>query len=444
MRTRPTISWSDLAGSSVGLWGLGIEGGANLRRLRAAGIRPTLVDDDPAGADGGGLPVLATAQGGLEALARCEVVVKTPGISRYRSDAVALVAGGVAVVGGLGLWMQEVDRSRVVCITGTKGKSTTTAIVGHLLGALGHRCLVAGNIGRPPYDPEVGGDYDFWAVETSSFQATDLAASPPVVAVTSLHPDHLDWHGDVDTYYRDKLSACSQPGAALSVVNGDSDELRTRSALLGPAVHWVQAAAPGGGWADALGLVGEHNRRNALIARACLEALGIAEASDGAALEAAAKGFAPLDSRLRTIGELGGVAFVDDSLSTNALSVVAALDTFDGGPLALIVGGQDRGVDYAELGERVRDRSQPTLVITVPANGPRIGAAVLTADPGATVVDCEDLDAAVAAAYAWAAPRLATVLLSPGAPSFGQFANYQARAVAFAGAMRALEGSAVS
>ena len=444
MPTRPTISWSDLAGSAVGLWGLGVEGGANLRRLHAAGIVPTLVDDDPAGADTGGLPVIATGQGGLEALAHCEVVVKTPGISRYRPEVAQLEAAGVAVVGGLGLWMQEVDRSRVVCITGTKGKSTTTAIVGHLLEALGHRCLVAGNIGRPPYDPEIGSDYDFWAVETSSFQATDLAASPPVVAVTSLHPDHLDWHRDVDTYYRDKLSACSQPGAALSVVNGDSDELRARTALLGPAVRWVHAAAPAGGWTDALGLIGEHNRRNALIAQACLEALGIAEATDDSALEVAAAGFAPLDSRLHTIGVLDGGAFVDDSLSTNALSVIAALDAFGGVPVALIVGGQDRGVDYAEIGARIRDRSQPTLVVTLPANGSRIGAAVVTAEPGAAVVDCEDLDAAVAAAYAWAAPRLAAVLLSPGAPSFGQFANYQARAVAFAEAVHALASSALS
>jgi UDP-N-acetylmuramoyl-L-alanine---L-glutamate ligase len=441
MPTRPTISWSDLKGSAVGLWGLGVEGRANLRRLRADGVTPALVDDSPGDAAVDGLPVVATAAGGLEALARCDVVIKTPGISRYREDVAGLEAAGVAVVGGLGLWMQAVDRSRVVVVTGTKGKSTTTAIAGHLLGGLGYRCLVAGNIGRPPYDPEVGDDYDFWAVETSSFQATDLAASPPVVAVTALHPDHLDWHGDVETYYRDKLSACTQPGAALTVANGDSDELRARVSSLGPAVVWVGAAdAPADGWTGALGVAGAHNRRNAQIARACLEALGVGAAADDDRLAAAAAGFVPLEHRLHPIGTVGGVAFVDDSLSTNALSVIAALDTFAAGPVALLVGGQDRGVDYAELGSAVRARSQPTFVVTLPANGPRIGAAILDADAGATVIDADDLQSAVAAAFAWAAPRRATVLLSPGAPSFGQFANYRARALAFAGAMRAQAG----
>ena len=74
----------------------------------------------------------------------------------------------------------------------------------------------------------------------SSYQATDLPCSPPVVAVTSLHPDHLDWHGGVEQYYRDKLSACSQPGAELTVANGDSDLLRERAGLLGPRVEWVR------------------------------------------------------------------------------------------------------------------------------------------------------------------------------------------------------------
>jgi len=442
MPTRPTISWSDLARSTVGLWGLGVEGSANLRRLRADGIVPTLVDDRPAAPAVDGLPVLATTQGGLEALARCEVVVKTPGISRYRAEVTALEASGVPVVGGLGLWLQEADRSRVVCITGTKGKSTTTAIVGHLLGGLGYRCLVAGNIGRLPYDPEVGTDYDFWAVETSSFQATDLAVSPPVVAVTALHPDHLDWHGDTETYYRDKLSACSQPGAALTVANGDSAELRARAGALSPEVRWVGAAdSPEDTWPGVLGLAGAHNRRNALIARACLVALGVAAADDDRALAAAAAGFEPLDSRLCPIGVVDGVAFVDDSLSTNALSVIAALDTYGTGPVALIVGGQDRGIDYAELGTHLRGRAQATLVVTLPANGPRIGAAIAAAGAGVTVSDRADLEAAVATAFAWAVPRHATVLLSPGAPSFGQFTNYKARADAFATAMRAQRGS---
>ena len=137
-------------------------------------------------------------------------------------------------MGGLGLWLAEADLRRVLCVTGTKGKSTTSSLTGHLLTGLGYRCMVGGNIGAVPYDPGNAGDFDFWVIEVSSYQATDLPCSPPVVAVTSLHPDHLDWHGGVEQYYRDKLSACSQPGAELTVANGDSALLRERAALLGP------------------------------------------------------------------------------------------------------------------------------------------------------------------------------------------------------------------
>ena len=240
----------------------------------------------------GGLPILSTAAGGWEALSRCEVVVKTPGISRYRPDVAALEDRGVAVVGGLGLWLEEADRARVVCITGTKGKSTTTTIVGHLLNGLGRSCLVGGNIGALPYDPDVGGNFEFTAVEVSSFQATDLGCSPPVVAVTSLHPDHLDWHGSVERYYADKLSICTQPGAELTVANGESKELRDEAAQLGPRVQWVDDGPAG--WTEPLGLLGSHNRRNALIARACMLALGVEEAADDDALARAAEGFTPL------------------------------------------------------------------------------------------------------------------------------------------------------
>ena len=448
--TAPKLSWSDLAGAQVGIWGLGREGHANLRKLLALGVDPVLVDDHPAGpalSIPGGRPVLATADGGLAALQRCDVVVKTPGLSRYRPEVAQLSAAGIPVVGGLGLWLAEADLRRVLCVTGTKGKSTTSSLTGHLLTGLGYRCMVGGNIGAVPYDPDNAGDFDYWVIEVSSYQATDLPCSPPVVAVTSLHPDHLDWHGGVEQYYRDKLSACSQPGAELTVANGDSALLREHAALLGPRVDWVsEHDDPAATWMEPLGLPGRHNRRNALIARRCLAALGVPGAADDAALRAAAAGYQPLPSRLTPVGTAGGVTFVDDSLSTNVLPTLAALDAFPGRRIALIVGGHDRGIDYAPLAAGIVARDAPTYVLTLPDSGPRIRTQIEAATPAAPppgttafagVTDCPDLAAAVAAGYRWAQPD-GIVLLSPAAPSFGAFKDYRDRAEAFARAVRAL------
>jgi UDP-N-acetylmuramoylalanine--D-glutamate ligase len=441
MRTRPTISWADLPSRSVGVWGLGVEGQATLRRLAELGVTPVLVDDRPP--DGGGgldLPVLATAEGGAEALARCDVVVKTPGISRYRPEVAALEAGGTAVVGGLGLWLAGADRGRVVCVTGTKGKSTTTAIAGHLLERLGHRVMVGGNLGLPPYDPDAPTDLDYWVVEVSSYQATDVATSPPVVAVTSLHPDHLPWHrDDPDTYYADKLSLCTQPGANLTIANGDSPLLRERRGQLGPRVEWVSAAdaADAAGWTEGLGLLGAHNHRNALIARACLVALGVDGADDATVVAEAAQGFEQLESRLRPVGTVDGVLFVDDSLSTNVLPTLAAVDAFPHRRVAVIVGGQDRGIDYGPLAAGLASRPAQTLVaVTASEAGPRIHAAfdARPAGDSVKVVGCGSVAECTAASFDWARPD-GVVLLSPAAPSFDRFRDYRERAAAFVSAM---------
>jgi UDP-N-acetylmuramoyl-L-alanine---L-glutamate ligase len=422
-------AWDDLRGKRVGVWGLGREGQANLRKLRSMNVEPLLVDDHPAEPG-----VLATAGGGLEAMKACDVVVKTPGISRYRPEVAELTASGVTVLGGLGLWLAGADLSRVVCVTGTKGKSTTSSVLGHLLTGLGYRCMVGGNIGVAPYDPGPGDtvsqDPDYWVIEVSSYQATDLQCAPPVVAVTSLHPDHLDWHGGVEQYYRDKLSLCSRPGADLTVANGDSDLLLERRDLLGPRVEWVCAESESAAWAEPLGLRGQHNRRNALIARRCLRALGIAAADDFVAMRAAAAGYQPLPNRLTTVGSFGGVTFVDDSLSTNVLPTLAALDAFPGERIALIVGGHDRGIDYSPLAAGIAVRDGATLVLCVPDSGARIHAAVKAAGYS-DVLDCASLPEAVDAGFRWARPE-GVVLLSPAAPSFGQFRDYRDRGEAFA------------
>ena len=437
--TRPKLSWSDLRGARVGVYGLGREGMASVRKLATLGIEPVLVDDRPSSVAIDGRPVLAAGNGGLAALEKCDVVVKSPGISRYRPEILRLEERGIPVAGGLGLWLAEADTDRVVCVTGTKGKSTAVSIAGHLLNRLGYRCLTGGNIGLPPYDPEAGpGPWDYWVIEVSSYQATDLAVSPPVVAVTSLHPDHLPWHGgQAERYFDDKLTVCSQPGADLTVANGDSDLLRERVTRLGPRVDWVHADDdPAATWTDNLGLLGRHNRRNALIVQHCLMALGLPEAADEAALAEAADGFEHLLSRLQVVAEVGGVTFVDDSLSTNVLPTMAALDAFPGRRVALIVGGEDRGIDYAPLAAGLGDRAAPTLVLTLPDSGPRIHREIVSAltigGPSgmADIIDCADLDDAVARGFGWARPD-GVVLLSPAAPSFGHFRDYRDRGEAF-------------
>ncbi len=432
---RRPISWSALASASVGLWGVGVEGTASLRRLRADGVRPVLVDDHPASTEMDGIEVQTLAQGGLTALLSCDVVVKSPGISRYRPEVAQLEEAGVTVCGGLGLWLEDVPAEQVACITGTKGKSTTTSIAVHLLRGLGYDAELGGNIGSPPWDPMTARNPQFWVIETSSFQIPDLTRGPAVSAATSLSPDHLDWHGSVDRYYSDKLSLCTAPGVRHALASGDDAVLRTELTARSDHVQWINADDPriGGPWVDALGLPGSHNRRNAAMARAVLVALGVPEASDEALLAQAAEGFAGLPSRCQSVGRVGNVEFVDDGLSTNVLSVAAALETFVHRRVALLVGGQDRGVDYVPLGHAVASRQQPTLVITMPDNGPRIGRAVREAGSAVEVIDAASLDEAVDIAYAWCDTD-GVVLLSPGAPSFGHFADYRDRGRAFAAA----------
>jgi UDP-N-acetylmuramoylalanine--D-glutamate ligase len=433
---RQPISWSALADAAVGVWGLGVEGQASARRLDALGVTHVLVDDAPGAVAMDGRAVLSTEPDGLQALLRCDVVVKSPGISRYRPEVRELEGAGVAVCGGLGLFMAEADPARVVCITGTKGKSTTTAIAVHLLRGLGYDARAGGNIGRPPWDPSEEGDPDYWVVETSSFQVPDLAVAPHVVAVTSLSPDHLDWHGTVERYYADKLSLCTKPGVSLAVADGSDERLLAQAGQMGPHVRWVdhEQVERDRAWSSALGLAGPHNARNASIACAVLVGTGIAEVANEESLRRAAAGFDALPSRFRSLGRLGEVEFVDDGLSTNVLPAQAALAAFADRPVALLVGGHDRGVDYAPLAETLVARAAPTLVVTMPDNGPRIGDAVRAAgDARVEVVDAADLESAVAVAVDWAAAG-GVVLLSPAAPSFGRYGDYRERSAAFAAA----------
>ena len=224
----------------------------------------------------------------------------------------------------------------------------------------------------------------------------------------------------------------------LALADGSDERLRGQAALLGPHVRWVSPEEVERGRR----LVGVARTRRAAQRAERVDRprrarrLGIPGAGDDAALARAAAGFDGLPSRFRSLGRVGGVEFVDDGLSTNVLPAQAALAAFADRPVALLVGGHDRGLDYDPLARTVAGRTGPTIVVTMPDNGPRIGEAVRAVGDGRVdVVDRDSLDDAVDTAYAWASTAGdAVVLLSPAAPSFGRFGDYRERSAAFAAA----------
>ena len=428
---RHPLGWADLAGARVGVFGAGLEGRTALARLAGLTHDIVVVDDHPAGAIGEH-EVITTGAGGLTLLASCDVVIKTPGISAYRPDVISLEAAGVAVVGGIGLTLHELDRTRVVCVTGTKGKSTTSSVLGHLATAAGLRVAVTGNIGRPPFDPHLPEDLDLLVVETSSFQALDVADAPGMVVVTSLDVDHLDWHGSVERYQADKLSLTSLPGAGLTLVPDHDPVLHHRAPLLGGTVAWIgEPAIP---WADALGMVGEHNHINAELAAAALRNLGVDLAHDPVGLREAAAGYDGLPGRFREIGRRDGVVFIDDGLATNVLPTLAALRSLEGRRLAILIGGYDRGIDYSELVTALAGRAAPTLVLGLPDSGGRLVEAIDAKRSDTEAIEMASIADAVAAADGWIGDD-GVVLLSPAAPSFSQFPSWIERSAAFAEAV---------
>ncbi|MGY1821324.1 UDP-N-acetylmuramoyl-L-alanine--D-glutamate ligase [Geodermatophilus sp. SYSU D00079] len=423
---------AELAGRRVGVWGHGREGRAAVRAAVAAGAAGVVVVDavppDPAQ-----LPPGAEAGTDVPALARCDVVVRSPGISPYREDAQALAAR-TTLTSGTGLALAEFGARAVptLCVTGTKGKSTTSALAATVLDAAGRPAVHAGNIGTPLLDVLLDGavqEGTSLVVEVSSYQAAAVDDFTGWGAITSLAPEHLDWHGGVEAYYRDKLhvfAGCA-PGTVVAGAQprGIAERYLDPALLVDPG-DVVPAAVLEGFRPEHL--PGVHNVANVHVALAACVRMGVDLDASGAAVRAAVAGFRALPHRLSPVATRDGVTFVDDTLSTTPVSVLAALDAFADRPVTLVAGGQDRGLDYTGLARAVVARAGGVRVVTVPDTGARLAADVraAAADRGVEppVTETEGLAEAVAEAVR-TTPAGGVVLLSPGAPSYNRYRNYE-------------------
>ncbi len=444
--------------------GLGKSGLACIEVLRELGVTIFATDEKPREQLAG---AIATAQsfgasfvesadvGGVLGGLSCAVL--SPGVPPTSPVARRMYHANVPVLGEIEL-AYRLCKAPIIAVTGTKGKSTTTALIGHLLRGCGLSVRVGGNIGNPLIKEVRGATADSWVVaEVSSFQLETIRAFKPRVAVLlNVSPDHLDRYHSMEEYAEAKYRICANQSLTdwfvgnlddpmVNVLHWKRGETRVQARQLWFSLRGGDEAtmylrdgaltyAPVAGDPRPISimpdvevpLAGEHNRENAMAALLAALAVGCSPA----ALRKAMATFVPMPHRLETVAEIDGVRYVDDSKATNPAAVVAALRTYDR-PVILIAGGRSKGGDLAALGSEIRGRVKTLIVIGESA------AAIRAAAGGVAAVEAFSMEEAVQHAR-----RLAgdgdVVLLSPGCASFDMFASADDRGEQFATAVAAL------
>lgn len=385
-----------------------------------------------------------------------DLVVLSPGVDPEQAAIAAARRAGVPVIGEIELasrWLQ----GRVIAITGTKGKSTTTTLTSRMLQEAGLDAPAGGNLG-PALSSQVAASTadTVHVVEVSSFQLEGTDTFHPWIAVLlNLSPDHLDRHPTFDAYRAAKARIfANQTASDWAVINLDDEGARSlapRGTPTGPRRFDFALDAP-----VTEGVTVEHGtivRRSGrdvapLLPVASVQVPGrhilsdvLAAAAVGclagvppAAMQRAVEAFHGLEHALQRVAVIAGVQFINDSKATNIASALRAIESFERG-LVVIMGGKYKGGDFAELAEPLRSRG--ASVIAIGEARPRIHAALGAVVP---VFDAASMDAAVRAASRVARAG-GTVLLAPACSSFDMFRDYTERGRAFTAAVKMLEGA---
>ena len=406
-------------------------GRAAARALLEAGVEVTLVDDEPSGSTDA--PCAIVAPDAVD-VAEFDVIVKSPGVPRDHPLLVAARALDVPIWAEVELGYRLLPPgARVIGVTGTNGKTTTTELVGAMLYAAALPYVVCGNVGTALCEVAVHLPQGGIAVcELSSFQLEDVISFHcDAAAVTNITPDHLDRHGSMEAYVEAKLRIFeTQDEKDIAVLNNDDPRCAALSRLPGDGelVRVQGADAEAFGFADGL-LLGDHNRENAAVAAALVQAVGVSLES----IAIAVHDFVPVPHRLEDCGSAGGVQFWNDSKATNVDATIKALTAFPDGAVRLILGGSDKGADFGPLAAALPGR---------------IRRAYLTGPAGIRMRDtlaAAGIDAELCEGFADAVHRATRdamsgehVLLAPACASFDEFADYAARGEQFRALVTAL------
>jgi len=460
MATRGQAYLRSLAGRRVTVFGLAKSGVAAARLLRAVGADVVGTDAKPVAALGREVAGLAelgvrlvTGPGDpMAAFADADLVVVSPGVPLDAHPLTTLRARQVPIIGELELGWRATEAD-TIAITGTNGKTTTTALTGSVLALQPRPVLVAGNIGTPLAAHALAFPADGLVVcEVSSFQLeTTEHFQPRVAVVLNLSPDHLDRHGTLDAYADAKARIfANQTSADCAVLNADDEATRALASRTSAPVVWFsrrrelshgvfvrdgRIAAKLNGHVEEICplseifLRGQHNVENVLAATACALWTGVSPA----AIRAAVGRFRGVAHRIEWVRDLAGVKYYNDSKGTNVDSTLRALESF-AEPIVLIAGGKGKGQAWGPLAAAARGRVAHAVLIGEDAA--KIGAALT--DAGVPVTFSRSLQDAVDRARALATPG-SIVLLSPACASFDMFDNFEHRGDVFKKIVERLE-----
>jgi UDP-N-acetylmuramoylalanine--D-glutamate ligase len=375
----------------------------------------------------------------LARIGRAWGCVVSPGIPSESPPIAAAHAAGVPVGAEAALGLEAMPGVKYIAVTGTNGKSTTTALVGHLLGEAGYRAIAAGNLGTPLSEVAMEPIRPEWlAVELSSFQLHDMPEVRPAVGVlTNLEPDHLDRYPSLAAYYGDKARLFRNAGPeSLWVLNRDDPEsLAMAAEVPGTHLHF-SLEGPAEGWfdrsrrmlrlgadelmpRDRLPLLGDHNVANALAAALAVRAVGV----EAEVLSAGLRSFRGLPHRMEQVAEVDGILWINDSKATNLASTLVAVAALDR-PFVLLLGGRHKGAPYGPLGTRLRDSGRCRGVVAFGEALPIIAADL--SESGVPVTRAGSFEEVMEAGRRQARPGDA-VLLSPACSSYDMFTNYEER-----------------
>jgi UDP-N-acetylmuramoylalanine--D-glutamate ligase len=437
-----------LHGRNVLVAGMARSGLAAVELLLRHGVLVRAADERPAAQLGTfgerlqalGVPLLAQSD---HVFTQADLVVLSPGVPVEASPVVAARAKGIPIIGEVELAGYFL-RGPVCGITGSNGKTTTTALIGHLLQACGIASQVGGNIGTPPASMVASSLDDQWNVlELSSFQLETIDEFRAQIGVcTNITPDHLDRHGSLENYAAAKGRLFeTQTTGCHAVLNAD-DAMCVMYASRTPArTHWFSrlhdAELRFDGRmifaedevliaADELPIRGVHNVENVMAAAAAARIAGAPLTGIAAALRT----FPGVEHRLEFVRERNGVRYYNDSKATNVDATEKAIDAFPGN-LWVILGGKDKNSDYTVLREKLRGKAKTILLVGSAA--PKIAAQL----EGLPLVEAGTIDRAVERAASQAAPG-DVVLLAPACASFDQFESYEHRGRVFKELVRSL------